>query len=368
MAGAAELLAGLAVPAVLVGPDGVPSQANLAAETFLNASQQALSERGWAAAFGPDSVVEGLVWRARSDGGGCAAYDMLLQFVGGRSTRADILVSPVGDAPEWLTVAFQTRSVTTLVDRQVHQQGAARSAVGVAAMLAHEIKNPLSGIRGAAQLLATGIENATTAEDRRELTDLIVAEVDRIAKLVDRMESFTDTRPMKLRPENIHEILGHVRKVAEQGFAQGLAISERYDPSLPMVSANRDALVQVFLNLLKNAAEAAGSEGRIRITTAYRPGLKVRPEGGGPSVSLPLEVRVIDDGPGVSAELGDHVFEPFVTTKRGGTGLGLALVAKIVADHGGVVEHERAGDTPETIFRVLLPVARDESRTWGSPA
>ena len=147
-------------------------------------------------------------------------------------------------SPDWLTVAFQTRSVATLVERQVHQQGAARSAVGVAVMLAHEIKNPLSGIRGAAQLLATGAD-----AEARELTDLIVAEVDRIAKLVDRMESFTDTRPMRRRPENIHEILGHVRKLAEQGFAQGIVVKERYDPSLPPVSANRDALVQVFLNL-----------------------------------------------------------------------------------------------------------------------
>lgn len=353
MAGAAELVAGLAVPAILVTPDGTPTLANLAAENFLNTSQQALRERGWAAAFGLDSAVEGLVWRARRDGGGCAAYDVPLHFGGGRTVRADVLVAPVGDAPDWLTVAFQTRSVATLVDRQVHQKGAARSAVGVAAMLAHEIKNPLSGIRGAAQLLASGID-----ADGRELTDLIVAEVDRIAKLVDRMESFTDTRPMKLRPENIHEILGHVRKVAEKGFAAELTVREGYDPSLPMVAANRDALVQVFLNLLKNAAEATGKAGRLQITTAYRPGLKVRPQPGAVPVSLPLEVRIIDNGPGVDADLVDHVFEPFVTTKRGGSGLGLALVAKIVADHGGVVEYERAGDPAETIFRVLLPVTR----------
>ncbi|MFZ4689583.1 MAG: two-component system sensor histidine kinase NtrB, partial [Polymorphobacter sp.] len=236
---------------------------------------------------------------------------------------------------------------------------AARSAVGVAAMLAHEIKNPLSGIRGAAQLLASVGDAAMAEDDRRELTDLIVAEVDRIAKLVDRMESFTDTRPLKLRPENIHEILGHVRKLAEQGFARGVTLRERYDPSLPLVAGNRDALVQVFLNLLKNAAEAIENDGRIELTTAYRPGLKVRPEGGGPPISLPLEVRVIDNGPGVEAGLGDHVFEPFVTTKRGGSGLGLALVAKIVADHGGIIEYERVGEPEVTVFKVLLPVSRE---------
>lgn len=356
MSAAAEhLLAGLAVPAVLVRPDGMPARANLAAEIFLNASQQALTERGWGAAFGSNTAVADLVNRAHVDGTSCAAYDMALHFIGGRTARADILVAPVGDARDWLAVAFQTRAVATLVDRQVHQQGAARSAVGVAAMLAHEIKNPLSGIRGAAQLIADGVDMAD--EDRHELTGLIVTEVDRIAKLVDRMESFTDTRPLTLGPENIHEVLGHVRRVAEQGFARGIQLVEHYDPSLPLVAGNRDALIQVFLNLLKNAAEAIGKNGKIEMTTAYRPGLKVRPEAGGNPVSLPLEVRVIDNGPGIEPDLADHVFEPFVSTKRGSSGLGLALVAKIVADHGGVIEYERSGEPQRTIFRVLLQVA-----------
>ena len=352
MAGPAELLAALAVPALLVAPDGRLTVVNSAAETFLNASQSALAERGWPAAFGRNADVSQLVDRARAEGGGCAGYDMALHFPFGRTVRADVLVAPVNDLPGWLTVAFQTRSVATLVDRKVQQQGAARSAVGVAEMLAHEIKNPLSGIRGAAQLLATG-----ASAEAQELTDLIVAEVDRITKLVDRMESFTDTRPMRLQPENIHEVLGHVRKVAQQGFGAGVVIRERYDPSLPLVAANRDRLIQVFLNLLKNAAEAVDRDSEIVITTAFRPGLKLRPDAGGNAVSLPIEVRIIDDGPGVAADLAAYIFEPFVTTKRSGSGLGLALVAKIVADHGGVVEYERIGEPKRTVFRVLLPVA-----------
>lgn len=353
MAGAAELVSGLAVPALLVAPDDRITMANLAAESLLNSSEAALCERGWEAAFAGDRRVPELLRRAREQGGSCAAYDLELPLAYGRPVRADVLVTPVVEAPGWLSVAFQHRTVTSLVDRQLQQKGAARSAAGVAQALAHEIKNPLSGIRGAAQLLASA---DVSDDERHELTSLIVTEVDRIAKLVDRLESFSDTRPMKLRPENIHELLGHVRRVAVQGFAQGLRIRERYDPSLPMVAANRDALIQVFLNLLKNASEAVDHEGSIGISTSYRPGLKVRPSHGGPAVSLPLEVQVIDNGPGLPAELADHVFEPFVTSKRGGSGLGLALVAKIIADHGGVVEYERDTARGETIFRVLLPV------------
>ncbi len=354
MAGPVDLLAALPVPALLIAPDGSIAIANLAAESLLNTSQAALTERGWEAPFGRDATVAGLVARARADDSSCAAYDLLLPLAGGRVVRADVLVSPLPEFEGWLAVAFQPRATATLVDRQVAQQGAAKSAEAVAAMLAHEIKNPLSGIRGAAQLLAgDGVNTA----DRSELTGLIVAEVDRIAKLVDRLESFTDTRPMRMRPENIHELLGHVRRIGEQGFARGMPIRERYDPSLPAVPANRDALVQVFLNLLKNAAEAAGENGELGISTAYRPGLKLQPRRGGPVVSLPLEVRITDNGPGLPVDLADHVFEPFVTSKPGGSGLGLALVAKIVADHGGVIEYERSGEPAQTVFRVLLPVA-----------
>jgi two-component system nitrogen regulation sensor histidine kinase GlnL len=232
------------------------------------------------------------------------------------------------------------------------QQGAARSAVGVAAMLAHEIKNPLSGIRGAAQLL-----NESVDPESRELTGLIMAEVDRVRALIDRMEGFTDTRPPALQRENIHAVLGHVRKLSEAGFGKDMVFKERYDPSLPPVLGDRDALVQAFLNLVKNAVEASQPGGTITLTTAFRQGFRVRSPGTGARVSLPLEVCVIDEGEGAPPEIAGHLFEPFVSARRGGTGLGLALVAKVVGDHGGVVEYDRRQG--RTVFRILLPLAAD---------
>ncbi len=353
---AADILSFLPTPVLLIDPDGRIAQANIAAESLFNTSQAALREKGWDALLSADSPFRALLADAQSGEGNFAAYDLDLHLIGGVRFRADVLIAPIGYQAGWLTVAFQTRAVASLVDRQLVHQGAARSAVGVAAMLAHEIKNPLSGIRGAAQLLAHNVD-----EDGRELTDLVCTEVDRIRNLVDRMESFTDTRRVEREPENIHAVLSHVRRVAEQGFASALTFRERYDPSLPPVLGNRDALIQVFLNLVKNAAEAVGEDGEIMMTTAYRHGLKVAVKGSERRVSVPLEVCVIDNGPGAPADMEEHLFDPFVTSKRSSQGLGLALVAKIIGEHGGIVEYERTQLPPRTIFRVLLPMQEARS-------
>jgi two-component system nitrogen regulation sensor histidine kinase GlnL len=348
-----ELWNALPTPALLLAPDGRVALANAACEAFVNASFALLAERGLDHVLPPDSVLRDFVEEARATGQGMAAYDVTIEFLGGRQHRADLLIGvlPDRDGP-WLSISFQPRSVTALVDRQLGQQGAARSAMAVASMLAHEIRNPLSGIRGAAQLLGAQLD-----AEGQELAGLIMAEVDRIRALIDSMEGFTDTRPALRRPENIHAVLGHVRRLAETGFGAHLTFRERYDPSLPPVAGDRDRLIQAFLNLVKNAVEASPEGGTVTLTTAFRQGVWLRPPGSPARVSLPLEVCVIDEGEGPPAHVADHLFEPFVSARRGGTGLGLALVAKVVGEHGGVVECQRKEE--RTLFRVLLPVSRE---------
>jgi two-component system nitrogen regulation sensor histidine kinase GlnL len=220
-------------------------------------------------------------------------------------------------------------------------------------MLAHEIKNPLAGITGAAQLLAMNLPPAD-----QELTDLIVEESRRIVALLEQVEQFGNLRPPVRQAVNIHDLLDRARKSANISYAAHMRIVEDYDPSLPSTFVDGDQLLQVFLNLIKNAAEAAkGKAGTIRLRTFYDQSLRLRRADGGGN-PLPLQVEIIDDGPGIAPEIAADIFEPFVSGRENGTGLGLALVSKIITDHDGWITVDSVPG--RTVFRLSLPVAPKE--------
>jgi two-component system nitrogen regulation sensor histidine kinase GlnL len=341
----------------MVGPDGQIAGANQAAESFFQSSSAVLS-RHRVEHFVPfGSPLLGLIDQVRDRGATVTEYRVDISSPRlGQERIVDIYASPVPERAGHVALMLLPRSVTEKIDRQLTHRGAARTVTGLAAMLAHEIKNPLSGIRGAAQLL-----EADSDENDRALTRLICDEADRIVRLVDRMETFADERPTVRAPVNIHAVLERVKALGRNGFARGIRIVEEYDPSLPAVHANRDQLIQVFLNLMKNAAEAIGNaaDGEIVLRTAFRPGIRIATPGGGSKVSLPLEFSVIDNGPGVPEDLLPYIFDPFITSKANGSGLGLALVAKIIGDHGGVIECE--SQPRRTAFRILMPAHPDRT-------
>jgi two-component system nitrogen regulation sensor histidine kinase GlnL len=352
----AAVLGALPVPVMLIDQDNRFRQVNHAAEQFLGISAAGLSQLRLNDLVPVDNPLFLLIEQVRQTEATIADHDLTLESPRLHKRGITVQGSPLPEEPGSVLLVMQDASAARALDRQLAFRGAARSVSGMAAILAHEVKNPLSGIRGAAQLL-----EASVAPADRELAVLIRDEADRIRALVDRMEAFGE-KPLARTAVNIHRVLEHVRKLAQSGFAAHVRFQENYDPSLPPVWGNRDQLVQVVLNLVKNAAEAVTQPGihhpEIQLSTGFHHGMRVAMPGTSQRLDLPLYVAVRDNGPGIPEDIRPHLFEPFVTSKNTGSGLGLSLVAKIIGDHGGLIEVDsRPGRTE---FRLHLPVVNEK--------
>jgi two-component system nitrogen regulation sensor histidine kinase GlnL len=347
--------AALPAPAFMIGQHDAlecVTDCNPAAEQFLSLSRRAVLNRPLAQLLQVDAEIDRALERCRTNRAAVFINDASVTVGTRQPVLCSIQLALMGDRRDLVLMLITPREIAGKLGQADGIRHAARSAIGMSQMLAHEIKNPLAGITGAAQLLSMGLDPRD-----RELTDLIVAETQRIVNLLDQVEQFGNQRPPDCRAINIHDILERARRSAEVGFAAHMRIADAYDPSLPSVWADGDQLLQVFLNLLKNAAQAQPNGGRIRIRTFFEQSLRVKGVDGR-DVALPIHVEVIDDGPGLPPEIAEEVFDPFVSGRKNGTGLGLALVSKIIGAHDGWVAVEsRPG---HTMFRISLPRAPED--------
>jgi two-component system, NtrC family, nitrogen regulation sensor histidine kinase GlnL len=349
---AQAFLEAVPLPAMAVDNAGNVLLANGAAQDHFLRSVKSIESHGLKGLLSEDSPVHDLIRRAWMTSAPVSGRDIVLRGPSFGEMVCDVTAAP-SEEGRFVALILRPRGKGRDLSERLHDSAGARSMAAMGRTLAHEIKNPLAGIRGAAQLLLRDADS-----DELQLVNLIVEETDRVRRLIDRMESFGNDAPINFAPINVHASLERVATLAENGFARGLSVKRRFDPSIPDALGDEDQLIQVFLNLAKNAAEAADGHhdgAEIILSTSYRNGVRIRTPSG-ETRDLPLEIAFFDNGRGVPDDLRDCLFEPFVTTKPSSGGLGLPLVQKIVAAHGGVVDFE--SEPGRTVFRVRLPLSR----------
>lgn len=322
---------------------------NYSAEVLLGESIRNLINKNLKSFLPADNQLFSLIIQVQNQGYNATQYDISINDLSKKNLLVDVEAGV--HEKNQIILCFHKRAIAEQIDRSVVQKNI-HSVSGLSALMAHEIKNPLSGIKGAAQLL----NDVVDIEDQ-ELTSMIVDEVDRIGELVSRVGSISDNNIVNRTTLNIHDVLQRVNKLAKNSFAKTCKIIELYDPSLPEVYGDMNALIQVFLNLIKNAAEAK-IDGDITLQTGYRHGFNIKVSGSNSRLRLPIFIHIIDNGPGVPDSIKGHLFEPFVSSKYGGSGLGLSIVSSIIEEHGGLIEVNSSNK--RTIFTVLLPSFEDK--------
>jgi two-component system nitrogen regulation sensor histidine kinase GlnL len=349
-----DLLQAHPVPTFLISANNHIAFVNQAAEQLANVGRSALVGRPL---FSVLHLEDGQRQRLETlDRRAYLAHAVSMDIGQSRGIVADLHMVSIGEAGHQLLTLNPVIGTGELL--AIGNRGSGRSAAAAASILAHEIKNPLAGIRGAAQLIARQPE-----VDVDRFTNLICTEVDRIAALIDRMQMFSRGQPLPCEPVNIYPAVQQVIDSVRAAHGEQIDLIEQFDPSIPQAFANHDAIVQILMNLVGNAVEALAQRpfATIRIITSYRHGLLIEQGDARARVAVPIEICVSDNGPGINPELGEAVFEPFVTTKRDGQGLGLALVARLARDMGGAVQYRRAENWSQ--FRVHLPAAKYGERS-----
>ena len=345
-----DLWAALPFPSLYLNANNQILRLNAAGENLLGKSERQLTQQTLEQVFAKSSIVLDAVAQTRQSHNARVVYGVDIPTPDRNTWQCNLFVNFANENNDHLLLCFQTTGAAEKIERTLTHRTAARSVAGLSAMLAHEIRNPLTGISGAAQLLLTN----STKHEEREWADMIAQEAKRINRLVNRFEHFSDQRPLRHQAFNIHDVLDRALRSAQAGFGQGITFQKRYDPSLPLSSGEPDQILQVFQNLLKNAAEAAPApNGKIKITTTYHSGVKFATKSVY-RITLPLQIKIADNGCGIPENLIDDVFNPFVSTKSNGTGLGLPLVSKILTDHGGLIELNSTPYGTEIIVR--LPI------------
>lgn len=349
-----SILGALSVAVLVVDQNDQIVFANPAAEQFFQIGAATLTRTSLPELVSPDNPLLSLIHKARKQDGVIREFGFRLSTprIATRSVTVDC--APLTSGTGHFVLSFQDHASAGRLGGSLAHRDSARSLRGMAAMLAHEVKNPLSGVRGAAQLLGQ-----TVPYEDQQLTRLIIEETDRVCKLVDQMDAFTENPRLERGSVNIHEVLDRAVDIARRGFGREIIFQQNYDPSLPAVLGNHDHLIQIFLNLIKNACEAcSGGDGEILIETSFRHGIRLAVQAAKSRLDLPIMVTVSDNGSGISEDLEPHIFDPFVSTKLEGTGLGLALVAKLIDDHGGIIDLESSAQG--TTFRILLPMQKEQ--------
>ena len=348
------VLDNLPYPVFLVDKAGSLKWVNHLTEQFFQTSHQLLIGASLESLIQADSALFSMIRRAEQPGQSQSGHSISDTDIVLHSPRigrhyVDIQVSSLPTHDDLFVVSFQQRALAGQLREQTAFEGAALSMSKMNALLAHEVKNPLAGIKGAAQLIETEL-----GAESRELCVMIATEVDRITQLLSRIESMAGDAPLQFSEVNIHEVLDHCLSVMRADTTKKIRFKKSYDPSLPMIIADKGLLIQCFLNLIKNAYEAVSDDGHITIKTSYSISHLRARKGQLGSQSLPLQIDIIDDGPGIDDTLASHIFEPFISNKPDGSGLGLALVASVVSDHGGSVQWVPLSSG--TCMRVNLPL------------